>query len=98
MWTVVIEQIACRIIRTAHRLGVETVALYSDTDFKNSMHVQLATEARYLVTNWIQYLHTTVELSLSVLNRAQTCRKIPISAWIELFKLRRRPMQKYEPL
>lgn len=36
-------------IRSAKKLGVETVAVYSDTDYKNSMHVQLATEAKYLV-------------------------------------------------
>lgn len=33
-------EIACRIIRTARKLGVETVAVYSDADRK-SMHVQM---------------------------------------------------------
>eukprot|EP01036_Dinobryon_divergens_P027269 gene27269-36008_t len=44
-------EIACRVIRSAHKLGVKTVAVYSDADFKNSMHVQQATEARYLGGN-----------------------------------------------
>ncbi|XP_019854923.1 PREDICTED: methylcrotonoyl-CoA carboxylase subunit alpha, mitochondrial [Amphimedon queenslandica] len=37
-------EIACRVMRTAHRLGIETVAVYSEAD-KNSMHVAMAKEA-----------------------------------------------------
>ncbi|MFP2770905.1 biotin carboxylase N-terminal domain-containing protein [Oceanisphaera sp. KMM 10153] len=37
-------EIACRTIRTAHRLGIETVAVYSDAD-ANAAHVELAGEA-----------------------------------------------------
>ena len=37
-------EIACRIIRTAHRLGIATVAVYSETD-RHALHVQMATEA-----------------------------------------------------
>ncbi len=37
-------EIACRIIRTAHRLGIATVAIYSDAD-KNTLHVEMADEA-----------------------------------------------------
>jgi 3-methylcrotonyl-CoA carboxylase alpha subunit len=37
-------EIACRIIRTAKRLGIHTVAVYSDAD-RDAMHVTLADEA-----------------------------------------------------
>jgi 3-methylcrotonyl-CoA carboxylase alpha subunit len=40
-------EISCRITRTAHRLGVKTVAVYSDAD-AGAMHVQAADEAVHL--------------------------------------------------
>jgi propionyl-CoA carboxylase alpha chain/3-methylcrotonyl-CoA carboxylase alpha subunit len=40
-------EIARRIIRTAHRMGIETVGLYSDAD-KHAPHVREATTARHI--------------------------------------------------
>jgi len=40
-------EIACRIIRTAKRMNIQTLAIYSAID-SNSMHVQLADEAHYV--------------------------------------------------
>jgi propionyl-CoA carboxylase alpha subunit len=37
-------EIACRIIKTARRLGIETVAVYSDAD-KDALHVEMADQA-----------------------------------------------------
>ncbi|HEX6956690.1 MAG TPA: acetyl/propionyl/methylcrotonyl-CoA carboxylase subunit alpha [Ferrovibrio sp.] len=40
-------EIACRVIRTARRLGIATVAVYSDADAK-AMHVSMADEAVHI--------------------------------------------------
>jgi len=40
-------EIACRIIKTAKKMGILTVAVYSDAD-KDSLHVHMADEAVYL--------------------------------------------------
>ncbi|MCA1491194.1 acetyl/propionyl/methylcrotonyl-CoA carboxylase subunit alpha [Ensifer sp. NBAIM29] len=40
-------EIACRIIRTAGRLGIATVAVYSDAD-RDAMHVRMADEAVHI--------------------------------------------------
>src|SRR2546425_4212589 len=37
-------EIACRVIKTARRMGIETVAVYSDAD-KDALHVEMADEA-----------------------------------------------------
>ena len=43
-------EIACRISRTAHRMGIETVAVYSDVDAR-ALHVREATAAQALGGN-----------------------------------------------
>ncbi|KXI29992.1 acetyl/propionyl/methylcrotonyl-CoA carboxylase subunit alpha [Paraglaciecola hydrolytica] len=40
-------EIACRVIKTAKRMGIRTVAVYSDAD-QTALHVRLADEAVYL--------------------------------------------------
>jgi acetyl/propionyl-CoA carboxylase alpha subunit len=47
-------EIACRIMRTARRLGIRTVAIYSEAD-KGSMHVQM-----------VRYLPSGVERQLMI--------------------------------
>ncbi len=40
-------EIACRVIRTARRLGIRTIAVYSDAD-ADAQHARLADEAHYI--------------------------------------------------
>jgi len=41
------SEIACRVIRTAKKMGIPTVAVYSDAD-ENAVHVQMADEAVHI--------------------------------------------------
>ncbi|MEL6840352.1 MAG: acetyl/propionyl/methylcrotonyl-CoA carboxylase subunit alpha [Pseudomonadota bacterium] len=40
-------EIACRVIKTARKMGIGTVAIYSDAD-RNALHVQMADEAVHI--------------------------------------------------
>ncbi|MFW2587652.1 acetyl-CoA carboxylase biotin carboxylase subunit [Sagittula sp. SSi028] len=40
-------EIACRVIKTARKMGIQTVAIYSDAD-KNALHVEMADEAIHI--------------------------------------------------
>ena len=40
-------EIACRVIKTAKRMGIKTVAVYSDAD-KDALHVEMADEAVHI--------------------------------------------------
>ncbi|WP_189410489.1 acetyl-CoA carboxylase biotin carboxylase subunit [Neogemmobacter tilapiae] len=40
-------EIACRVIKTARKMGIATVAVYSDAD-RNALHVQMADEAVHI--------------------------------------------------
>jgi propionyl-CoA carboxylase alpha chain len=40
-------EIACRVIKTARRMGISTVAVYSDAD-RNALHVKMADEAVHI--------------------------------------------------
>ncbi|MCI5038697.1 MAG: acetyl/propionyl/methylcrotonyl-CoA carboxylase subunit alpha [Donghicola eburneus] len=40
-------EIACRVIKTAQKMGIKTVAIYSDAD-KNALHVSMADEAVHI--------------------------------------------------
>ena len=40
-------EIACRVIKTARKMGIQTVAVYSDAD-KDALHVEMADEAVHI--------------------------------------------------
>jgi propionyl-CoA carboxylase alpha chain len=40
-------EIACRVIKTARKMGIKTVAVYSDADAR-ALHVEMADEAVHI--------------------------------------------------
>ncbi|TIW77939.1 MAG: hypothetical protein E5V51_26920, partial [Mesorhizobium sp.] len=40
-------EIACRVIKTARKMGIATVAVYSDAD-RDAVHVEMADEAVHI--------------------------------------------------
>jgi len=64
-------EIAVRIIRTCSRLGIPTVAIYSDPD-REAPHVRLATEAFPLGGCWVEETYGNVEKILDIARRSGT--------------------------
>lgn len=63
-------EIACRIIRTAKKLGVKTVAVYSEAD-RNSMHVEQADEAYYIGLSQSNQSYLRQDKIISVVKQAK---------------------------
>lgn len=62
-------EIACRVIRTANKLGIRTVAVYSDAD-AGAMHVSLADEAYHIGPAPARESYLRPELILEVAKRS----------------------------
>ncbi len=53
-------EIACRVIRTCKKLGIRSIAVYSDAD-ANALHVQLADAAYYIGASEVKASYLNVE-------------------------------------
>ena len=69
-------EIACRIIKTANRLGVKCVAVYSDAD-SNSLHVKKADEAIYIGKSQAQQSYLVKEKIIEAETSARECATRP---------------------
>lgn len=67
-------EIACRIMRTAKRLGVRTVAVYSDAD-RDALHVRSADEAVRVgpAPTRLSYLNSSAIVEAALRTGAQVC-------------------------
>lgn len=63
-------EIACRVIRTANRLGIKCVAVFSDAD-SNSLHVKLADEAIYIGKSQAQQSYLVKDKIIDVAKKTQ---------------------------
>lgn len=57
-------EIACRVIRTAKKLGIATVAVYSDAD-SHAQHVKLADEAIYIGASQVSQSYLQIDKIIS---------------------------------
>ena len=81
-------EIACRIARTAKRLGLRTVAVYSDAD-ANALHVRLCDEAHAIGPALAAESYLSIDKLIAVAKKPRaptaciratvSCRKTPIS-------------------
>jgi len=62
-------EIACRVIETAHKMGIRCVAVYSDAD-KYSKHVSLADEAYHLGGSAAKDSYLKADLILNIAKRS----------------------------
>ncbi|XP_074154406.1 methylcrotonoyl-CoA carboxylase subunit alpha, mitochondrial [Sminthopsis crassicaudata] len=58
-------EIACRVMRTARKMGVQSVAVYSEAD-RNSMHVEMADEAYFIGPAASQQSYLSMEKIIQV--------------------------------
>lgn len=65
-------EIACRIIKTAKKLGITTVAIYSSAD-QNSLHVNLADEAYYVGEAKASESYLNIENIINIAKLTNTC-------------------------
>jgi 3-methylcrotonyl-CoA carboxylase alpha subunit len=62
-------EIACRVIRTARRMGIKTVAVYSDAD-SGALHVELADEAYRIGAAPAQESYLSIERIIAAAERS----------------------------
>jgi 3-methylcrotonyl-CoA carboxylase alpha subunit len=63
-------EIACRVISTAQRMGIQCVAVYSDAD-RNARHVQMADEAYYIGASPSSESYLVVDKILAVAKKSK---------------------------
>ncbi|CAK1548485.1 unnamed protein product [Leptosia nina] len=65
-------EIACRVMRTAQKLGIRTVAVYSDAD-RQAMHVEMADEAYHIgpAPSTLSYLNANKILEVAKKSNSQ---------------------------
>ena len=61
-------EIACRIIRAARKLGIKTVAIFSDVD-SNSLHVEMADEAVFIGSSSLDKSYLNPNKIMAAINK-----------------------------
>ena len=85
-------EIACRVIKTARRMGIATVAVYSDAD-KDALHVEMADEAVHIGPSAARESYLVADRIIDAAKRtgAQVRGPVPLPTRIERFTVNRSP-------
>ena len=59
-------EIACRVIKTAKKMGIKTVSVYSDAD-KNALHVNMADENFYIGASPVNQSYLVIDKILKAI-------------------------------
>ena len=62
-------EIACRVMQTARKMGIATVAIYSDAD-RTARHVRMADEAHWIGPSPVAESYLNVDAIIDVCRRA----------------------------
>ncbi len=62
-------EIACRVIKTAREMGIQTVAIYSDAD-RNALHVRMADEAIHIGPSPANESYIVIERVMDAIRRS----------------------------
>jgi len=70
-------EIACRVIKTAQKMGIKTVAVYSDAD-KNALHVSMADEAVHLGPPAVNQSYLVMDKIIDAIEQTGAAIKLPL--------------------
>ena len=62
-------EIACRVIKTAQKMGIKTVAIYSDSD-RNALHVKMAEEAMHIGPSPANQSYIVIDKVMAAIRRS----------------------------
>src|SRR6516164_4902020 len=93
-------EIACRVIKTARRMGIKTVGVYSEAD-RDALHVEMADEAVLIGPPAAAESYLLIDRIVDACKKTGSCSSGPIRTrsppWATRSNRRRRPPRQRSP-